>query len=325
MLLGASGVVVYYYHSYQKILNLLAEEAIFNSRSAFDYVYKSDIRGLSSVIRVLTENKEYKDLFAKGQREELFHAAEPLYKDLNRIFGITQFNFIFPENISEDKANKVFLRVQNINKFGDVLTRVVYTEAVQKKNTVSGIEIGKTGFSLRVISPYYADERLIGYMELGEEIEHFFAIMREQTNAEYGVLIAKKYLNREDWNTMRSVKGLRNNWSDYEDVVPVYFTSPVETIFSFSQPFESVPDHGRLLGKMSVNNRTFVRGIFPLYDAVNTKVGGIVVSRDITPFYRVILRLRNSTIFFTIGAFFTLGLCLMVIVHKFLKALAEEK
>lgn len=323
--LGAGGVVIYYYQSYQKIFNLLAEEAIFSSRLAFENLYKNDVRGLTSIARVFTENKDYKEIFLKGQREELFQTAQPLYRDLNQIFGITQFNFIFPENGSEDKAGKVFLRVQNVHKFGDVLTRVVFKEAVQKKNCVSGIEAGKTGFSLRIICPYYSDERLIGYMEFGEEIEHLLAIMQEQTSAEYGVLIDKKYLNREDWNTMRSVKGLRDNWNDLESMVAVYFTSPIESIFAFSQPFENIPAHGLLLGRMTVHNRTFVRGVFPLYDAVKTKVGGIIVSRDITPFYRVIQRLRNSTVYFTLCAFIALGLCLMVILHRFLRALADTK
>lgn len=296
MLTGTVGIIYVYNLAFARNVNKMAEEAIAGSQQTFANLIDNDSRALSSALLSLLDNKEIASLFLTGDKNRLYRRTAPLFQNLEENCNITHWYFIYPENISSEKSGTCFLRVHDTTLSGDKIRRFTFLKAVEKKSVVSGIELGKTAFALRVVAPYYSDKKLIGYMEVGEEICHLLYQMKSQTKAEIGLLVDKKYLNREDWNTVRVLKGFSDSWDQMANVVLVSSTTRDECLIEYNGTLTSVPDKGILLEHIRKDNRHFARGLFPFYDAGNRKVGGIFVLLDITPQYVSLQKTRVHTI-----------------------------
>jgi HAMP domain-containing protein len=271
-------------------------EAVSRSQRTFMNLINNDTRVLSSTLMALLNNTEIAAAFKTGDREKLYARTAPLFQNLKTKHGITHWYFIHSEDAALDKARRCFLRVHDTTITGDEIKRFTYLKAVEEKEVSSGIELGKTAFALRVVSPYYSNGKLIGYMELGEEIDHVFNQMKTQSKTEYGLLVRKQYLNRDDWKSVRIAKGLDDSWDNMSTSVLISSTTSDEHLIDFTGSLTDVPDGGKLLEQVSKGNNHYVRGIFPLYDAGNRKVGGIFVLCNITPQYERIQKTRVYTV-----------------------------
>lgn len=291
LVLASFAIIYLLNYSYKNNINVIAEQSIMTSEQAFANLEKNDTNMLSSTLQAILTNSEIKKAFMEKDREKLYNITSPLFKELKERYRITHWYFHNPES-----EKSVFLRVHNKEKFDDALKRVTYLDSINKKDFAAGKELGKTAFALRVVHPYYDGDKVIGYMEMGEEIDHFVGIMKEQTGNDFGLLILKKNLDEKEWATMREAKGLPNNWNDREDVVLVDKTTEDEHIIDFAGNLENIPNGGQVLEEFKKGDSVFVRGIFPVFDAANNKVGGVFVLRDITPIYNEMKAMQTKVI-----------------------------
>ena len=89
--------------------------------------------------------------------------------------------------------------------------RATLRRAAETRESASK-ELGKTAFALRAVRPWIVDGKTIGYVELGEEIDHFLREMKARTGDDYGLLVEKRFLDEQAW---ASVLGPRQNtWND---------------------------------------------------------------------------------------------------------------
>jgi hypothetical protein len=242
---------------------------------AFASQERSEVEKLAATLDVLLANDELRGAFVARDRARLLAAAEPLLRTMSRRDRITHWYFIEPE-----PARTVFLRVHRPGLFGDPVDRVTLQRAIDTRELGAGKELGRTAFALRAVRPWFHDGKLLGYVELAEEIDHFLAAMKSRTGDEYGLLVKKKFLDEKAW---ASVLGPRaNTWNDRPDVVVVDTTTFTEGIIDFSGDIELIPDRGVALGELVRGERAFVRGIFPVRDAAGRKVGGLFVLHDFT-------------------------------------------
>ncbi len=300
MLVVVAGGVYLVNHSYEHTKDLLAKQVLKNSIEAFNNMEDLEVRTLSATLRSLTDNQKIKDGFILKDRAALYNLSAPLFKDLKEKFHITHWYFIYPETDPEPTAKKCFLRVHNSPKHGDVITRFTYEGAVKSKDFSAGKELGKTAFALRVVSPYYSEGKLIGYMELGQEIDHFLGGMKEQTGSDYGLIIAKQYLDKEKWASVRESKGLRNNWPDQPNVLLVDKTDASDDLLVYEGDITQVPAEGKIVRQLMKDNKFYVQGIFPVFDAGKRKVGGVIMSYDMTALYNNLKETQQSLICFSI-------------------------
>jgi hypothetical protein len=236
---------------------------------------RSEIEKLSTTLDVLLANDDLRVAFLARDRKRLLAAAGPLFATMSRRDRITHWYFIEPE-----PARTVFLRVHRPELFGDRVERATLQRAIDTRELGAGKELGKTAFALRAVRPWFHDGKLIGYMELAEEIDHFLTAMKSRTGDEYGLLVKKRFLDEKAW---ARVLGPRSNtWNDRPEVVVVDTTSFTDGIIDFAGDIEQIPDRGEALGEALRGERAFVRGIFPVRDATGRKVGGLFVLHDFT-------------------------------------------
>ena len=203
------GLCAYYF--LKKVIFYHAETEIKHLDKAFVNLERNDARTLASSLELFTNDSSFKKAFMEKNRDQLYAYSKPLFETMKRQYGITHFYFILPNG-------KCFLRVHNKDLYGDTISRAIFEKAKEGESTISGIELGKTAFALRVVMPYYYKNKLIGYVEFAEEIDHFLKILEEETsNTTLALVVNKKYLDIEKFNSVKEVAGKRNNWNDLKD------------------------------------------------------------------------------------------------------------
>jgi diguanylate cyclase (GGDEF)-like protein len=299
---------------YQNSIQQIARQSIKTANETFINLEDNDIKMLKGCSAALLNNPRLEQAFLSGDREQLYTQTRTIYSALNSSIGLWQWNFI-------DTDNKVFLRVQQKEVYGDAISRVSYLESVKSKDFGTGLELGLTGFSLRVVHPFYDDSgKLIGYMELGEEINHFLSDMKKQTGDDYGLLLQKKYLDEKTWDSTAKTLGIRNNWNDMKDVLLVYNTTANNDIVQYNGDIENVPDGGSVLAEIKQGNSYFIRGVFPIYDASQKKAGVIFLMHDITASYQAMKAMQQKTIIIDVLLMIILSLIIILVLNSLIFA-----
>jgi hypothetical protein len=243
--------------------------------TAFSGKEEADIEKLGAALDAILANEALRDAFASRDRARLQELARPLFETMRERDRITHWYFI-----DGDAERRVFLRVHKPELYGDRVERITLRRAAETREIGAGKELGRTAFALRVVRPWFHDGQLVGYVELAEEIDHFLTALNSGTGDEYGLLVKKKYLDERRWAEVLGPRA--NTWNDRPDVVVVDTTTLTQGIVEYDGDLEDLPDAGRALGEVERDGRAYVRGIFPVRDAADRKVGAVFVQHDFT-------------------------------------------
>ncbi len=259
----------------QQNVTLAAQSAISGAGRALAAMERADVEKLETTAVAVMAHPGLAEAFAGRDRARLLALAAPLFARLRAEHDVTHLYFLDPA-----PARTCFLRVHKPEQFGDVVNRATLARAVETGKVAAGKELGQTAFALRVVQPWTVDGKLIGYLELGEEIDHFLGRMKAQTGDDYGLLVEKRYLDRALWAHARA--GRRDGWDDHPTAVVVDGTTADPSLIDLGGDPSAVPDDGRLLGEVERGGRVLARGIVPVRDAAERRVGGLFVLHDIT-------------------------------------------
>ncbi len=280
----------------------IALENIQNVQAAFHNLEERDTQMLFSTLEAIVRDSRLKEVYLRKNREELFSHVQPLFRKLKNSHGITHFYFILPDG-------RVFLRMHGKELHGDLINRRSFRNARDTKGPAREIELGKTAFALRAVIPYYEGKTLIGYIELGEGIDHFLKILKEETNSEFGIIGDKVYLDGNDWKSLRRVAGLRDNWDDLEKHLVIGSTSdaePAARCFTESN-MERVEKGERLFQQVRARDRAFMCGGFSLTDAEGRHIGAILALMDITDHAAAAAKTNKALVLTAVLLFFFTG------------------
>jgi hypothetical protein len=156
---------------------------------------------MQAALGAIAMNQRLKRAFLAGDRQGLLQIALPLFEDFRLNHRITHFYFS-----GADRVN--FLRVHKPDRYGDVIDRDTTLLARQSKTGARGIEIGPLGtLTLRVVIPWYDGDKLIGYLELGEEIDHITQDIHNNIGTGLMVLVYERFLDFKSWQAGRKMLG----------------------------------------------------------------------------------------------------------------------
>ena len=254
----------------------IAIEHLREVKDIFNYHEQDNTKMLFSVLAAISRDPGIKTAYLTKNRDRLFSYVHPVFEDLKNN-GITEFYFIQPDG-------RVFLRVHDKGRFGDPVKRTSFSKAVSTKKPSWDIELGKTAFALRAVTPFFKDGKLIGYIELSEGINHFLASMKDRTGSQFFLAGQKRYLSMPDWQFLKLSRGLRNNWNDLKDFVVLGSTNGEGlSPGCFTQEnMEQVEKGMSILQQVSFNSHTYMCGGFVVDNAENQPVGAILAFTNIT-------------------------------------------
>lgn len=231
---------------------------------------------MRALVDFIKEDKGLQNAWLAKDRQELLRLAAPIYDNIRSKYRITHFYFHGPDSVN-------FLRVHNPPSYGDYIDRFTLQEASASGKTTQGIELGPFGtFTLRVVQPWRINTEIVGYLELGEGIEHITPLLKNILGAELMFVISKKYLDRNKWGEGLKMMGRTGDWSRFRDFVIVDKT--MDTINSKIQEYLQLShqDHAGLRFDITSDDRKYRGGFVALIDAGMRDVGDIVVLNDIT-------------------------------------------
>jgi hypothetical protein len=292
------------WYTYRQDMLYAGEQSAQAAARAFSAVQRREVDRLSSALDVLLRNPDLAEPFALRDRERLREAAEPIFRELKERHGISLWSFIEPE-----PARTTFLRMHRPDLFGDAVDRVSLDVAIRSGDTAAGVELGRTAFALRVVRPLVARGGLLGYVELGEEIDGFVARVKEETGDELGLVVRKEFLDPRAWASARGAHP--DDRGEAPEIVTVVATSPDPAIRGTAEELREIPDGGRFLARVFRGPLRFVRGVVPVRDAAGRKIGGLFVLHDVNALRtRVKGEQVRVIVFVTLLALTVLGLLL---------------
>ena len=279
--------VFYFYAVKTQEANLqkITHDGITKSKNTFDNLLQDDVKMLKLGITNFLANETSIQLFFNRDRDALIKACQPTFEK-SRALGqsVYQINIYYPNN--SDNLT-VFARAHNPAKFGDAVTRTANRIARDTRQWGYGIDLGNSGFALRVVSPILdGSGKVVGDVEFGEEIGHFLGLMSKQTGNDFVMAVDKAKVTANGWKTYTEGKKIRNNYDDLPQYLVIDSTFKETTSIpaaSFNEKdLANAPLDGTIFTKFSDGGKTYVSGGFSFNDINNNKVGTIVVIQDVT-------------------------------------------
>jgi hypothetical protein len=238
------------YLSQQRYLN----EARGRDRQAvlrfFDTKLKDDAANMAEVLTHLQRDARLVEPFRARDRTALLRVAGPIFSELKKQVGIRNLYFMTPDRV-------VFLRAHRPELFGDTIPRATTAEAARTNQPASGFELGRTRglLTLRVVVPWYYDQQLLGYIELGEQINSFAEAMKRILDVEVFVLLKKSELDRTRWEDGMRAFNRTPHWEQYPTDVLVEQTTPVPQ--ELDNYLKQAGDNRNALLDVSVRDRRY--------------------------------------------------------------------
>jgi|GEM_PF-5680659 len=242
----------------------------------------------------------------------LLNQAQAFYREMNKQFQVTHFYFIGLDQIC-------FLRVHNPGRHSDFIGRYTMEQAMLSGKMSEGIELGPLGtFTLRVVHPWYDGDKLIGYIELGKEIEHLTPIMKKILGAEIVFTIEKDFLDRKKWEEGMEILNRPMDWDDYSHVVVADSTfKEIPELIRHCLEADS-PESSKKI--FSIKKQTYYYSTIDLIDAGSRKVGQIIFMCDISK--------NKKTLYWTAVAMIVflsvIGLLLSFFFYQYVSALEKK-
>lgn len=243
--------------------------------AVIEHVTEQQTVNLKIIAESIVKDERMKELLSKKDSDALCDYYKTFAQKIYTQYDVTHFYFH-----GVDKRN--ILRMYKPEKHGDLIERYTVTEAVRQKSLFSGMEIGKHGtFTLRMVQPIFLNGEIIGYLELGKEIEKIISLIKDHYDVDYAVLIKKSSVKRTDWQQGMRLLGRYYNWDDMDQHAITYASSDRVLDFlsvAFSGKSSLVSGSNRFV----FDNQRIYFSVLPFNDISGSKGGSLVVFVDVT-------------------------------------------
>jgi len=270
-------IVVFWFHQKRELNNEVLNK-LHSSEKILNEDIEKDAMFIEALIEPFLSNAKLEKALINRDRHGLKLIAEPIFQHLKTKYDITHFTFIAP-----DRTN--IIRLHDPALYGEKVNRYTAIKAEKTGKTSFGIELGLLGtFTLRVVEPWYYHQKLIGYIELGMDIDHIVQRIKKTIDVLPYVLIDKRFLQQNYWEAGRKMLEFEGNWN----ILPYYIINhsskdiPQSLIRIFSN--NDFKQRNVYIVQSSSGSKHNV-GFFPLIDASSKEVGIMVIIDNYT--YRI--------------------------------------
>jgi signal transduction histidine kinase/CheY-like chemotaxis protein/HPt (histidine-containing phosphotransfer) domain-containing protein len=247
--------------------DVLEKSGIINA--VFTHRLSSVFYDVDNNIEQISKNQPLIEAFIAKNRDELLRLSEQIFNSVKKIDKITHFYFHDIEGVN-------FLRVHKPEKHGDTINRFTMSEAIKTKEDVKGAELGIFGtFTYRYIKPWYFKDSLIGYIELGKEVEESLPQLSELLNVELSLLINKTEVRKKSPNI--SHKDIK--WDNFEN--HIILSSTIDSLPKIVENYCQKDLNNKVLS-FSSNGISYYGSCIPLLDIQKKQIGKIVIADDVT-------------------------------------------
>lgn len=175
-----------YFSARRQVEEQLAQRAT-GSLNTFQNQLASDGEGLARALAGLTRVESLLGPFAARDRDALLTAAKPVFAELKSANNITHMYFFEPDGTT-------LLRAHKPAQFGDKNQRTSFKRSVESGKLGLSLDMGKNFFSLRAVLPVQYQGKAIGYMEVAQEVDHVFRLIKQIDGSEVSLLLSSAFV-----------------------------------------------------------------------------------------------------------------------------------
>jgi len=274
LLIVGSGAILWQQHQKGLVGTIRSEILAMSSR--LNVALGQQAAGLATATQPIAVNSGVKKALREGHADNLLALWRPVFDAMLRDNHVTHFYFM-------DTNRVCLLRVHQPERRGDRIDRFTAIEAERTRRTASGIELGLLGtFTLRVVEPVFDDTAIVGYVELGKEIEDILPTLQTVAGSHLAVVIRKEFLNRKAWEEGMRMLGRNDEWNRMPHSVVSYASQGrlPEAFTSWADQADHV--HGETDREIEFSKRVWRVSATPLLDASGKDVGDLLIMLDIT-------------------------------------------
>lgn len=209
---------------------------------------------------------------ASQNRDALETLAAPLFRDLHRDHALTHLYFTGPDRVN-------LVRIHDPEHSGGLIDRFTMLQAATTGETAAGIELGSFGtLTLRSVSPWRQDGRIIGFIELGKEVGPLLTETGASLGVHLYVLLARDLLDHAAWEQGRRLMGRPIAPLDFGDHVLV--SQSVAEVDGAETALLQTAVRDTAARSVSIDGRTLAVMVLPLRDASGRELGKLVTVGD---------------------------------------------
>lgn len=202
------------YVQFQSTLDRHIQKNLKDVTNQFHTRIQTETRFLEGSLRLLQNNDKLQQAFINEDRETLIHLTQPIFQQVFLPNQVTHFYLTGPDRVN-------FLRVHAPDRFGDLIDRHTQKTSAQTQRISTGIEMGVFGTStLRSVLPWYNEQKeLIGYLELGIDLDNVIQQLSDTTEHPMFMALDKKHLDRQSWQQAQSIFEQKLPWTTFDQFV----------------------------------------------------------------------------------------------------------
>jgi len=291
LLLTILFIVLSIHRHVDRDLDLNAEKIAKHAEHLYQEGVDSSASMLGAVMEVLATNQKLQLALAHRDRAQLLQRSASLFAELRKKYKITHLYF-------SDSNRVTILRVHQPARFGDVIDRETTLQAQRSNQTSYGVELGPLGtFTLRLVTPWFdANGHLLGFVELGMEIDHVMRAVQHIGNVKIFVLINKQRLNRKEWEDGMRMLGRLPDWERLPEVVVSNQATedmPSELAQGLQERMQSEQE---VMEPVVVGTSAYRATFLPLKDAAGRSMGRMVMLLDVSAQLKEASRLTRESV-----------------------------
>lgn len=269
--------IILYQHTSRNV-----EAGIIQIRTSAQNFYEESVRydadALQAIMHVLKKDDTLSRGLADRNKELLLRHAKPLFEDLRHDYKITHFYFT-----GTDRVN--LLRVHAPSRDGDIINRTTTLQAEASGTVSYGVELGPLGtFTLRLVSPWYDSKtnKLIGYVELGMEIDQVIQKLEKFFSVQVFTVIHKEFLDRDKWESGMRTLGRTPHWDRFPGkVISEQSMNLIPSFLDRELKKGNVGTQKSIL-ELTYQGHDYSLTVLPLYDASSRSIAEMILLTDIS-------------------------------------------
>ncbi|MEY4505028.1 MAG: hypothetical protein RL154_1325 [Pseudomonadota bacterium] len=260
ILCGLTSIITLIYTvSHEQTIRI--EQLLAKQQQFYDFVVANKLRSMEALSSIIVTNSSIINALEQKDTSKLTQMAMPIFRTLENAH-ITHFYFI-----SVDK--KVILRLHNQGLSGDTIDRFGLNKAASVGVPVGGAEAGINGrMTLRYTIPIFKQDKLIGFIELGEDLDTIFTEISTILDCDITLLVHKINVDMDAFE-----KSSKQNQLKYRHVQDYIVAA------SNMSNLEDIQDYISDCNSSKMANSLFFYQNYactPFYDVSGAKIGKIV-------------------------------------------------
>jgi len=246
-------------------------------------------QGMEQVLVPISMDPRVIKSLVTADKHELLNDWSIVFEQLALTYNVNHFTFM-------DNNRRRILRVHNPEKSDGIVNRYTTLEAERTGKVFWGIETEQGSWdlpTLRVVKPVLLRDSIVGFIELGGDIENIIKDLQIRTKSHMVLNIHKKFLNRQRWEEAMKALQRDYNWGRLSQSVITFSTAELFSERIVKEINENDLDTVYKGSYIKENGRFLYLSAIKLYNAEGIVFGDLFYAVEIT---KVVLSYRKTII-----------------------------